>query len=91
MQVIPLYRYSRPDGGTTVSTVKPDSEYTELVRLVADDGMALTDGNSITVCVDTENVEAWTEIVDPENRYYDPDDATDADYQRALRDMGVQL
>ena len=90
MQEIPLYRYSRPDGGTTVSTIKPDSEYSELVRLVADDGMALTDGNSVTICVDTENAEAWTEIPNP-GENYDPDEATDADYQAALRDMGVQV
>lgn len=67
MQTIPLYRYIRPDGGVTVSTVKPDTEYTELSRLVADDGFILTDGESFTACTDTDNPSAWSEVVDTEN------------------------
>lgn len=90
MQVINLFRYNRPDGGVTVSPVKPDGEYTELFRLVADEGMALTDGNTVTTCIDTEDVTAWTEVKD-HGEDYDPDEATDADYQSALREMGVSL
>lgn len=67
MQKIPLYRYTRPGGGVTVSTVKPDTEYTELFRLVADEGMVLTDGTTVTGCTDTDNPSAWTEIVDSES------------------------
>ncbi len=62
MRTIPLYRYTRPDGGVTVSTVKPDTDYTELTRLVADEGYVLTDGNATTHCTDTDNPEAWTEV-----------------------------
>lgn len=29
MQTITLYRYTRPNGGVTVSTVKPSGEYTD--------------------------------------------------------------
>ena len=87
MQKIPLYRYTRPDGGVTVSTVKPDTEYTEMVRLVADEGNALTDGNTTTPCVDTDNPDVWAEVEDPEN----PNEASAADYQAALRDMGVEV
>lgn len=87
MQKIPLYRYTRPDGGVTVSTVKPDTEYTEMVRLVADEGNALTDGNTTTPCVDTDNPDVWAEVEDTEN----PNEASAADYQAALRDMGVEV
>lgn len=89
MQTIPLYRYNRPDGGVTVSPMKPDTTYAELVRLVADDGKLLTDGNISTPCVDTENPSVWAEINDPS--FIDPNEATDTDYQNALRNMGVSL
>lgn len=63
MQTINLYRYTRCDGGVTVSTVQPDVECVTLYRLVADEGMTLTDGIVTTSCVDTEDVSAWSEIV----------------------------
>lgn len=87
MQTIPLYRYTRPDGGVTVSTVKPSGEYTELSRLVADEGYTLTNGETTTPCVDTDNPGVWSEVADTEN----PNEATAADYQAALRDMGVEV
>lgn len=61
MQKITLYRYIRPDGGVTVSPVKPDCECAEMVRLVADDGRMLTDGFTNTSCVDTDDPSAWKE------------------------------
>lgn len=67
MQKIPLYRYTRPDGGVTTSPVKPDVDYTELYRLVADENMTLTNGEVIASCTDTDNPDAWTEIVDIES------------------------
>lgn len=67
MRTIPLYRYIRPDGGVTVSTVKPDTEYTELSRLVADDGYILTNGKTTTPCTDTDTPEAWSEVEDMES------------------------
>ena len=87
MQTITLYRYSRADGGVTVSPVKPDTDYTELYRLVADEGMVLTDGESFTSCTDTANPELWSEVVDTENT----ETATEEDYQNALREMGVEV
>lgn len=63
MQKISLYRYNRPDGGVTISPVKPDEEYTELFRLIADEGHTLTDGVNHTECVDTEEPEAWKEEI----------------------------
>lgn len=63
MKKIPVYRYARSDGGMTISTVKPDTEYTELTRLVADEGRTLTDGVTETVCVDTDAPDAWEEVL----------------------------
>ena len=62
MQTITLYRYTRPDGGISVSPIKPNVEYTEMVRLVADEGKALTDGTNTTTCTDVSSTEGWTEI-----------------------------
>lgn len=66
MQTIPLYRYTRPDGGVTISTVKPSVDYTELTRLVADEGYTLTNGTETSSCVDTATPGEWTEILDRE-------------------------
>lgn len=62
MQTITLYRYTRPDGGISVSPIKPNVEYTEMVRLIADEGKALTDGTNTTMCIDVSSTEGWTEI-----------------------------
>lgn len=59
MRIIPLYRYTRPDGGVTVSPIKPDTEYAELCRLVADEGMAITNGVIITDCIDVDSADGW--------------------------------
>lgn len=90
MQTISLYRFTRPDGGVTVSPVKPDGDYTELTRLIADEGMVLTDGENYNACVDTDTPENWTEIEDNEMGK-DPDEATEADYREALQEMGVKV
>ena len=87
MQEITLYRYNRPDGGVTVSPVKPDTEYTELFRLVADEGCTLTDGTNSASCVDTDNPQAWTEVLDGA----DPNEPTAEDYETALAEMGVKV
>lgn len=85
MQIIPLYRYNRQSGGVTVSTEKPDGEYTECFRVVADIGMVLTDGKTFTFCIDTDDPSAWVEVEDPEA------EATAADYQASLGEFGVKL
>ena len=59
MSIILLYRYTRPDGGVTVSPIKPDAEYTELCRLIADEGMAITNGVIITDCIDVDSADGW--------------------------------
>lgn len=85
MKKISLYRYIRPDGGVTVSTEKPECEYTELHRILADEGMLITNGETLTPCTDTDNLSAWSEV--PE--FTNPNEATDMDYLAALREMGV--
>ena len=67
MKIVKLYNYKRADGGTTVSLNKPDEEtaYTEMQRLIADEGKLLTDGTYITPCIDVYSAEGWTEIIDP--------------------------
>lgn len=62
MLKIVLYRYVRPDGGVTVSPIKPDCEYVAQWRLISDRGMMLTDGVAITTCTDTDNPSAWSEV-----------------------------
>lgn len=64
MQKITLYRYVRDGGGVTVSTERPETEYTELARLIADEGCVLTDGETVTPCVDTDDPDIWSEIAD---------------------------
>lgn len=64
MRKFPIYRYIRPDGGVSISPVKPDTEYTERTRLVADEGCTITDGVTVTTCVDTDEPDRWTEIAD---------------------------
>ena len=67
MQTITLYRYTRPDGGISVSPIKPNVEYTEMVRLIADEGKTLTDGTNTTTCIDVSSIEGWTEIDAPKD------------------------
>lgn len=90
MQTINLYRYTRGDGGITTSPVQPsDSTAYELrYRLIAGDGKALTDGVTITSCIDVSSPDGWTEIDDPGEA---ADEATADDYQAALAEMGVQV
>ena len=67
MKKITLYKFIRPDGGVTVSPNKPKGEYTEMVRLIADEGKVLTlDGVNFTSCTDVESAEDWYEVDEPE-------------------------
>lgn len=77
MQIVNLYRYRRPDGGVTVSPIKPDGvECTAMVRLIADEGKALTrDGLETTPCCDVDSPDGWYEVDDPTFI----DEATDED------------
>lgn len=65
-----LYRVKRTDGGIDVTPNKPtDKEYVETYRLIAEDGMVLTDGVITCGCVDTDEPSKFTEITEPSDPY----------------------
>lgn len=69
MQTITLYRYTRSDGGVTVSPQQPDegTAYELRYRLIADEGLSLTNGEIFTQCTDTATPDAWQEVVGGDN------------------------
>ena len=80
MQIINLYRYEREVGKITVSTEKPEGKpYTEKYRLIADEGMILTNGEIQATCIDVESTDGWSEIVDSTIE----DNADNEDYAEA--------
>ena len=91
MQIIELYEIKRSDGGVTITPIPQDGIEPSKIRLVADDGMALTNGEAVTTVVDTDSVEGWTEIEAPADWWDEtsPDEATEADYIEALQQLGV--
>ena len=93
METITLYKYERENGGVTVSPIQPDCEYTLMYRLVADEGKELTlDGVNTTCCVDVESADGWYEVDAVDDPIHvEAEEATDADYQAALEDLGVNF
>lgn len=65
MQTITLYRYTRSDGGVTVSPEQPDegTAYELRYRLIAEEGCSLTNGEIFTQCTDTDMPDTWQEVV----------------------------
>lgn len=58
-----LYRVMRSDGGIDITPNKPvNKDYSKTYRLISETGMALTDGNSIFICIDTDNIDKYHEI-----------------------------
>ena len=67
MEIKPIYRFFRDDGGVTESLNKPDgADYTTRCRIIADEGKILTDGTIETFCIDVDSADGWSEIDDPE-------------------------
>ena len=63
-----LYRYEREAGKITVSTEKPECDYTIKYRLIADEDKELTkDGENFTTCIDVDSAEGWYEVDRPRN------------------------
>ena len=60
------------------------------VRLIAEEGMAITDGVTVAACVDVpeENTALWR---DCEETAPDETEATEADYRAALSEFGVNV
>lgn len=61
MQIIPIYRYTRLDGGVSVSPIKPNCDYVTMVRLIASENKVLVKNGYITKCIDTDTSDGWTE------------------------------
>lgn len=66
-----IYQLILPDGRKrTRKTTKTNPEYGTVIgteyRLVADPGKVLTDGRTVTTCIDTATPEQWTEIDEPQ-------------------------
>lgn len=67
-----LYRYEREHGGITVATEKPNTSYTTLYRLIADDGKMLTlDGEDLRTVVDVDSLDGWYEVDAPPEEEYE--------------------
>ena len=68
MKIITLYKYTREDGGITVSPNKPECEYAELVRIVADEGKRITkDDTAFYTVIDQETSDEWYEVDEPQS------------------------
>lgn len=66
MIVKELYCFEREEGKVTVSTEKPDCEYSLRFRIIADEGKELTkDGEHFTTCIDVDSTEGWYETDAP--------------------------
>lgn len=71
MEVRTLYRVTRFDGGITITPNKPDDDnYTETYRLIADEGMILTDGENEYLVVDTDEPNKFSEVLAVSNSDY---------------------
>lgn len=67
MTVKELYCYEREEGKITHSLEKPDTDYTLLFRLIADEDKQLTkDGENFITCIDVDSLEGWDEVEAPE-------------------------
>ena len=89
MKKITLYRVTRSDGGIDITPNKPNSEYTETYRLIADEGKALTDGSNYYSCIDTDNPDKYIEVAEDETSS-DSEEATKEDLYNALAELGVE-
>ena len=58
-----LYHFEREEGKITVSTEKPECDYTLRYRLIADEDKELTkDGENFVACIDVDSTEGWYEV-----------------------------
>lgn len=74
MQIKKLYKFTRSDGGISVSLEKPpeNREYVSLLRLVADEGKILTnDGKTFCPCIDVESADGWSEVAFPKETNFE--------------------
>lgn len=78
MTIKNLYKYETEKG--TVITPIPHSELDEpyMYRLIANEGKILTNGDTMTYCIDTHEVDGWQEIDDEP---IPPEEPTAEDYE----------
>ena len=63
MEIKPIYRFRRADGGVTDSLTKPECEYTERVRMLADQGKRITkDGERCFTVIDADSADGFYEV-----------------------------
>lgn len=94
MIIMTTYKYKEGEHGYAVSPRKPDCEYTEGIRLIAEPGHAITkDGINYFYCLDVESADGWLEIPgewNEEGVFISADNATEQDYLTALAELGVE-
>ena len=94
MIIMNTYKYYEDERHYCVSPRKPDCEYTEAVRLIAEEGHAVTnDGINYYYCIDVDSADGWLEIPGEwteEGVFITADNATEADYLEALAKLGVK-
>ena len=78
MQTVNLYRYVDSDGVVITPNRREETDQPYCYRLIADEGYVLTDGETITLCVDTHEPERWQEIEDPNPPEPEPEEAESA-------------
>ena len=96
MIIMTTYKYYEDERHYCVSPIKPNCEYTEAVRLVAEEGHAITkDGINYYYCIDVDSADGWLEVPGTytEEGDFIPVDVTEAteqDYLAALAELGVK-
>lgn len=71
MRTTTIYKHLLPEGVVIVSLTPPRNKnipYHTGVRLQAEEGMLLTDGKRLAVCIDVETADGWNEVENP--RYF---------------------
>lgn len=64
-----LYKSERKGGGYTVSLIKPEGSYQVRWRLIAEEGRAITNGETTVTVIDVihrSDCEAWTDCELPD-------------------------
>ena len=64
-----LYKSERKGGGYTVSLIKPEGSYQVRWRLIAEEGRAITNGETTVTVIDVihrKDCEAWTDCELPD-------------------------
>lgn len=78
-----VYKHVKENGIFSFYLTKPNSLYTLMYRLIADEGKVLVKGGVMTTSVDVESPEGWVEMTDATG------EATVEDYINALAELGV--